>query len=208
MPMRISTVDAQIMRSGSAKFPVKGSNCLPSCAFYWCCGNSGDGEPCQGFFLINGDAKRLLEKQLGENSLQYIKNSYGFIERAIQNNHPEDAEVILRDMSALRERITPQPTRYGTGFLAMVEASRGFSNKPTHEPDPVEREPNTGFRGMLDALRSKIESHPTLTRAIDESRFPPLCNPMSCPLDFARHCRANRPENYGKMCIYKTLKNR
>jgi hypothetical protein len=79
-------------------------------------------------------------------------------------------------------RAAPQPTQHESGFLNMLEASRGISTISTREPAP-------------------------LTRAIDESQFPTLCNPEECPPDYARHCRANRAENYGKPCIYRTPTN-
>jgi len=122
MPMKISSQDAQIMRSGSARFPMKGTTCVPACAFYWCCINGEDGKNCVGFQLINGQVKRHLQEQLGEDALKYIENSYGFIERAIQNNNLEAVEVVIRDLSQLRERAEPEKTDFGE---AMV---RGFSN--------------------------------------------------------------------------------
>jgi hypothetical protein len=85
--------------------------------------------------LINGDTKKHLQEQLGEDALKYIENAYGFITRAIQNNHPEDAEVILRDISGLRERAIPEPTQRASGFAHMLECAHGA----TQEPDPVER---------------------------------------------------------------------
>jgi len=240
--MRISSQDAQIMKSGSARFPMKGTNCVPSCAFYFCCANGKDGENCTGFQLLNGESKKLLERNLGEDSVKYIENSYGFIERAIQNKNFDGVEVVTRDLSRLREKAIPEPTQRPEGFLymlkcargvqntspqksqpiersqlnqhqegilAMIEASRGLLSTSSRqpEPDPVECGHENGFAGMIDALRSKTQSNPNLTRAIDETQFPNFCDPMKCPPNFSRHCSANRPENYGRPCIYQTSTN-
>jgi len=122
MPMKISAQDAQIMRDGSARFPTKGTTCAPACCFYWCCQNGEDGKDCVGFQLINGDTKRHLQEQLGEDALKYIENAYGFIQRAIQNENVEGVDVVVRDLSQLRERAEPEKTDF-------VEAmARGFTN--------------------------------------------------------------------------------
>jgi hypothetical protein len=203
--MKISLQDAQIMRSGSARFPTKGTTCVPACCFYWCCQNGEDGKNCVGFQLINGQVKRHLQEQLGEDALKYVQNAYGFIQRAIQNENLEGVEVITRDVSQLRERTIPESTERASGFAHMLECAHGVQNDPTPEPEPQEQVRETGLLGMMSALGSKTESHPTLTRAIDESQFPDFCDPMKCPSNYARHCSANQPSNYGKRCVYKTL---
>jgi hypothetical protein len=124
MPMKISAQDAEIMRSGSARFPMKGTTCVPACAFYWCCQNGEDGKNCVGFQLINGQVKRHLQEQLGEDALKYIENAYGFIQLALKNENLEGVEVITRDVSQLRERTIPEPEE--TDFAAAM--MRGFGN--------------------------------------------------------------------------------
>jgi len=91
------------------------------------------------------------------------------------------------------------------GFANMVQCAFGNQNTPTREPEPETRS-TEGLRGMLEAIsRTEQTDNVTLIRAIDETQFPDFCNPMKCPPDYARHCSANRPENYGKRCVYKTL---
>ena len=114
--------DADIILRKSAKFPTKGSQCNSACAFYFCCANGKDFEECTGFQMINGQSKKLLERTLGENSLEYIQNAYGFIERAIQNNDLEAVEVVVRDLSQLRERAEPETTDFAEAMR------RGFSS--------------------------------------------------------------------------------
>jgi len=126
--------DADIILRKSAKFPTKGSQCNSACAFYFCCANGKDFEECTGFQMINGQSKKLLERTLGENSLEYIQNAYGFIERAIQNNDLEAVEVVVRDLSQLRERAEPETTDFAEAMR------RGFSSiqgnvSPTAAPN-------------------------------------------------------------------------
>jgi len=76
------------------------------------------------------------------------------------------------------------------------------------ECDESESSHQEGFANMVECAFGQPEnreSEPTLTRAIDETQFPDFCDPMKCPSNYARHCSANRPENYGKRCVYKTF---
>lgn len=148
------------------------------------------------------------------------------------NNEPTTKEharflVVQRfyDDGKLKEEIIedlePQQQRSTTGFMAMVEASHPSTpSTETAEPEE-ETHPNSEFTRMLEESSKGSARHEQthtaipntaimtgLLRQVDENQFPDLCNPMACPPNFARHCRANRPENYGKSCIYKTLKNR
>lgn len=79
-------------------------------------------------------------------------------------------------------RGTPQIQQRQEGFIGMLECARGISTTSPRESTP-------------------------LTRAIDETEFPNVCDGQSCPPNYQRHCSANRYENYGKRCIYKTLTN-
>jgi hypothetical protein len=111
-----------------------------------------------------------------------------------------------------------EPEQRATGIRAMVNAAFRVQPTETEETEPETRLPSA-FRSMLEAARGKgstksEQPHTTTTRMtgifrqIDESQFPALCDPDQCPPDFSRHCRANRPENFGKPCIYITPKNR
>ena len=150
--------DADIILRKTAKFPTKGSQCNSACAFYFCCANGKDFEECTGFQMLNGESKKLLEKALGTDSVEYINNSYGFIERAIQNNDLEAVEVVVRDLSQLRERAEPEKTDF-------VEAmARGFTN----------------IQGATASM-----SAPNLEEDRRESSYPELCDDtckhVTCP---------------------------
>jgi hypothetical protein len=216
----ISQKDANLILRKEGRFPTKGSQCNASCVFYFCCANSKDFGTCEkGFQMMNGESKRLLERNLGVDSVKYIENSYGFIERAIQNNNFEGVEVVTRDLSQLRDRTIPQPTQRPSGISYMVQCALGVSTTPRQEHAEPEQEATSEFTRMLEASSkgsTKREQPYTVTRRmtgllneIDESLFPDFCNPTACPPDFARHCGANRQSHYGLPCIYKTpRKNR
>jgi hypothetical protein len=100
-----------------------------------------------------------------------------------------------------------ESTQRPSGISYMVQCALGGSSKPNSE-HPQEERASSGFQAMLTA--SSRTEHPrnvTLTRAIDESQFPTLCNPMLCPPNYARHCSANTPEHFGEPCIYHTPTN-
>jgi len=197
--MKLSS--ANILRSGKREIRAIGDVCDLACFVGFSCSNSVPDGVCKGFSLMNHQTRTHLNKMLNADDNKYIENCVNTIQRGC------DEETRESLVSEVLRYLPPKEPERKEGFIGMVEASRRFSNTPTEETEPIERAHDTGFLGMLDALTSKTESHPTLTRAIDESQFPPLCNPMSCPPDYARHCSANRPENYGRPCIYKTLTN-
>jgi hypothetical protein len=72
--------------------------------------------------MLNGETKKLLEKNLGTDAVEYIKNSYDFIKRAIANGNLEGIDVVVRDLSQLRERAEPEKTDFAEAMR------RGFSN--------------------------------------------------------------------------------
>jgi len=210
MSKTIGKEDAHLILTNSAKFPTKGAQCNGSCVFYFACQNSKDFSECTGFLMLNGESERLLKRGLTEHDLEYIENAHSVIQRSLENGHPEDARVILRDISQLGERVTPQPTERKSGIAHMIECALGIPNTPTQEPErqTPETRSTEGLGGMLDAISRTQQTHSvTLTRAIDESLFPTLCDGQSCPKEYQKHCSANRIENIGKKCIYKTLTN-
>lgn len=141
---------ARIMREGSARFPTKGAQCNGSCTFYFACQNSRDFEECRGFQMLNGESEKLLKRGLTQHDLEYIETAHTFIQRCIDNGQQEQASIILRDISQLREKAAPQPTQHGEGFLNMLEAAHPSNPTATAEPEPETRA-TIGFRSMLDA---------------------------------------------------------
>ena len=214
--------DANLILRQSAKFPQKGDQCNASCAFYFCCANSKDFGTCeQGFQLINGDSRKLLERNLGADSVKYIENSYGFIQRAIQNENLEGVELVTRDLSRLHEKAFPEPTQRPSGISYMAQCAFGNQNTQPENTQP-ETHSDSEFTRMLEASgkgsTNREESHTAISkttirmtgmlRMVDETQFPQFCDPEKCPKDFARHCSANRPEHHGKVCIYIVPRNR
>jgi phage head maturation protease len=148
-----------------------------------------------------------------ENEFNMVKSgkwgfSYGFQPdahggiqtRRLANGHtcPAFVKGIIYEVS-----VVDTPSHADAAAYAV---SRIIHDVTTEEPQHRE-----GLIGMIEAaFKSQSIERPTsesLTRAIDEFQFPNLCDPELCPPDYARHCRANRPENYGKPCIYRTPTN-
>jgi len=172
--------DADIILRQTAKFPRKGEQCNASCVFYAFCANGKDFEPCErGFQLINGKTHEHLEKVLGTDAVEYIKNSYDFMERAIENNNLEAVAVVTRDLSQLRERAFPEPEK--TDFAAAMH--RGFTN----------------IQGAVSPMAA-----PSLEEDAREATYPELCSD-GCKFIT---CAYRKEENYNKPCLqrFKPLK--
>jgi len=124
----------------------------------------------------------------------------GIQSRKLPNGHtcPAFVKGIIYEVSVVDTPSHPDAAAYAV--------SRMIQNVTTEEPHHQE-----GLIGMMEAaLGSRSTEQPrseSLTRAIDESQFPIRCDPTQCPPDYARHCKANRPENYGSPCIYRTPTN-
>jgi len=205
---KIPQSHAQIILRDSARFPTEGSQCDASCAFYWCCANSKDFGECKGFLLLNHGNLDHIKRTYDKNIDEFIENSYQVIQRSLNDGVEINADVLLRNIDSIGKQFSKKQQSLPTsGFLAMVEASRGIERSTEEEK---QEEPTSEFQKMFIASRESREQRhtATLTRGIDESQFPDMCDPTKCPPDYARHCRANRQENWGKACIYKTVKNR
>jgi hypothetical protein len=138
--------------------------------FYFACQNSKDFSECTGFLMLNGESERLLKRGLTEHDLEYIENAHSVIQRSIDNGQHEQANVILRDIGQLRERVAPQPTNRASGFTHMVECARGVSTVPTQEPEPTpETRGTSGFSAMLSASsKDKKTPEDAIQKALDE----------------------------------------
>lgn len=163
--------------------------------------------------LANGLEKALrncsnLQANLSSDNRAYLEN---IARIAKSDTWPADEQtLLLRDAQNVVKMVKqkPEPQRATpTGFKQMLEHAR--PSNPTSPTRPESETRSTvGFHGMLSAISGRKRAHgETLRRAIDESQFPRVCNPMLCPPDFARHCRANRQEHHGQPCIYVTLTN-
>ena len=209
MPNKIPSNHAQIILRDSARFPTEGSQCDASCAFYWCCENSQDFGECKGFVLLNHGNLEHIKRTLDEHIDEYIQNSYQAIQRCLDNGTEDMGDIILRDIDSIGKQFSNK--RQPSGFIAMLESAH-----PTTPSEPEPQEPSqSDFQRMLSesgkntVVERQVQTIPSiLFPTIDESQFPDLCDPTKCPKDFARHCRANTENHWGKPCIYKTPKNR
>jgi len=192
---------ANILLEGKREIRAINDPCDPSCFMWFACANSKPNDVCKGFVLLNGDRRKLINNNLTENDVIYVENCM----RIIQNGNSEEPKERL--VQEVLRYIPPQPTQHQEGFLGMLEASTGMIERNTEEE---KQEPSaSGFQKIFIASRKNTEQpHTPILRGIDESQFPDLCDPTKCPPNYARHCSANRQENWGKPCIYKTPKNR
>ena len=164
--------DADIILRKTAKFPRKGDQCNASCVFYTFCANGKDFEPCErGFQLIDGKTHEHLEKVLGTDAVEYIKNSYDFMERAIANGNLEGVDVVTREIQGYREKAFPELEK-----LDFAEAMRrGFSS----------------IQGAIAPMAA-----PNLEADAREATYPEICSDgckfVTCPY--------RRQENYNLPC--------
>jgi len=164
--------DADIILRQTARFPRKGDQCNASCVFYAFCANGKDFEPCErGFQLINGKTHEHLEKVLGTDTVEYIKNSYDFLQLAIENGNLEGVDVVTREIQGYREKAFPELEKLD--FAAAMH--RGFTNTQGHV-SPM--------------------AAPNLEEDRREAQYPEICtdgcNHITCPY--------RRQENYGLPC--------
>jgi hypothetical protein len=191
-----------IQREGHIIPQINLTLCSPACVFYADCKNYSQNEPCSGFRLLeNGNAVHRILQNLSENDKIYIERC---MEKIPQTTDSEEKETLIGEV----RRYLHEP-EHREGFRAMLESVHPTSEK--QEPEPSQSE----FQRMLSEssknsnVERQIQTIPSiLFPTVNESQFPDLCDPDKCPPNYARHCRANREEHWGKPCIYKTPKNR
>jgi hypothetical protein len=170
MSRAIPAQDATIIYRGEAKFPTVGSQCNASCAFYAFCANSEDFGTCKGFILMNGQNLAQLKRNLDEDSIEYVKNSFPVIQRMLNNGHHDFAETVTRDVQRLGEIARPKTqTERKYGFMGMLEAAFGNQTEEKVEPKVVIRGFGRGFIGQLEEALTgtpKEEIKPTIVRRI------------------------------------------
>ena len=136
-----------------------------------------------------------------EESLKHFGRELGLLDQ------PEIKRALATIPRKRCYRCNCEEPRHREGFIAMLESSHPTTSEKQEEP----QEPShSEFQRMLSA--SGKNNQPTIERQIIPiefaSQFPDVCDPDKCPPNYARHCRANRQENWGKECIYVTIKNR
>jgi hypothetical protein len=195
-PNRIPKTDAEIVKRGEARFPIKGSTCDAACAFYAFCANSVDFGNCRGFVLTNGQNLAIIKRNLDENTVEYVKNSFQTIQRSLDSGDTAFAHVIVRDISRLGEIANPPKPQKEPINVSVFETYQLPVNaniqKPAVEPKPDEPErilfEDVAVRN-IDVVASHISKD-----------YPEICTPQ-CPYST---CPYKRQENYGKPCQQKT----
>jgi hypothetical protein len=178
---------ANILRAGKRAVKAINDTCDASCFVWFSCSNSVPSGVCKGFALMNHQTRAHLNRILNEDDNKYIENCVNTVQRGCDAG--TEREIVREVLRYL------EPTQRPEGISYMLRCARGVQNAPTQESESVEQPHETGL------------SYPTLTRAIDPSQFPDVCDGTSCPKEYQRHCSANRPENYGRKCIYHVLTN-
>jgi hypothetical protein len=170
---------ANVLRDGKREIRAIGDVCDASCFTWYACAHSKPNGVCEGFVLMNGETRKHLNRILNEDDAIYVQNCA----RMAQSECPEETREVM--VQEVLRYIPPKEPEHQEGFANMVECAFGNQN----------------------GQPKNTESEPTLTRAIDESQFPALCNPMLCPPNYSRHCEANTPAHFGQPCIYRTPTN-
>jgi len=206
---------ANILKEGKREIRAIGDTCDASCFTWYACAHSKPNGTCEGFVLMNGETRKHLNRILNGDDAIYVQECM----KTIQCECDAETEETL--VSEVLRYLPPQESERKEGFIGMVECALGVSNTPSPEgTEPEEKTQSTSeFQRMLGEARGRNKQPYTaipkttmrmtgMLRQIDESQFPEFCDPEKCPPDFARHCRANRPENFGQPCIYLTPRNR
>jgi hypothetical protein len=185
----IAQRSANILSEGKREIRAIGDRCDPSCFVWFACANSKPNDVCKGFVLLDGETRKLINRNLNADDVIYVENCM----RMIQNGNSEEELV----QEVLRY-IPPPPTQHREGFLAMVEASRGTVERKEEKHG---EEPNSEFQRMLSASgkNSELVERQIFPSYHFEAQLPETCND-SC---FAkRHC-SSYPANVGNLCVKK-----
>jgi len=166
---------ANLLKAGKRELRSLGDDCDDACFPAYCCGNFELHGICRGFKLLNGENRKKLNAMLTDDDVLYIESCM----RMIQNGHNEDVLV----PEVLRYLKRPEDRPRESGFLGMIEASRGVPTTPTPKQTEPEMRGGWGFRAMLTgASRGNATGYSIETRdpkpipcgfaAMLESMFP------------------------------------
>lgn len=152
-----------------------------------------------------------------ENEWKMVKSgkwgfSYGFMpdqDGGVQTRKLANGHTVPAFVKGIMYEVSVVDTPSHSDAVAYV-VSRMIDG---HEGRNEELEPQrkAGLIGMIEcAFRGSERTQPeprTLIQRFNENDFPKICDGKSCSVEYQRHCEANRPENYGKSCIYRTPTN-
>ena len=156
------------MQEDKRFMPKKGYICSIACEFAFACINHKEGEICQGFQMLNGESARIIRHNLGEDNLKYMKNSYNFIQRSMDNGDIEAAQTIHKDIARFRDQSLEKPTpmKHDTSqFQTFLKISdQSSTQSPSNNSRKVTQDFGSGFRAMLNAATSKKHESDTLEK--------------------------------------------
>lgn len=181
---------AEILSKGKAEIRAIGESCDPSCFMWFCCANSVPDGICKGFSILDGESKKLLQRNMREDDLLYLEDCVG----AVQNGCSPEAKrsltkEVYRCLKPVSDVLRKEPIER-RGFRGMLDmVSPSTSEQSTSKV--VIRGFGRGFSGMLDELsRGKKRSIAGLV---------PQAGIDKCSFDCNYHQYCANFEN-GKLC--------
>jgi len=154
---------ANLLREGRRELRSLGDDCDDACLPAYCCANFELHGSCRGFKLLNGENRKKLNAMLTDDDVLYVESCM----RMIQNGHNEDVLV----PEVLRYLKRPEGHPRESGFLGMIEASRGVPTTPTPKQTEPELRSSSGFIRMLEESSKNASSERTQKEATDEVKY-------------------------------------
>jgi hypothetical protein len=182
---------ANILLEGKREIRSIGDPCDPACHLWTFCSNSLPNGTCEGFIILNGDSRRLINQNLKQDDLIYVQNCA----KIAQSECDEETRSVMVN-EILRYIPQRQSLRLTSGFRSMLDAA--FPDKSTTpQPTPhFERRGKAGFMSMLEGSRER--------QMLGEITFPQICS-EKC--QFFRNCPYGQ-HNLGQICVNRVDKNR
>ena len=87
--MKLSS--AELLSKGKHEIRAINDSCDPSCFTWFACANSVPSGTCRGFVLLDGESRKLINKNLSEDDEVYISNCM----RMVQNGCCEETKDVL-----------------------------------------------------------------------------------------------------------------
>jgi hypothetical protein len=181
----ISQRSANILSEGKREIRAINDVCDPSCFVWFACANSKPNDVCKGFILLDGESRKLINRNLTEDDAIYVGNCVRTIQRGCE---PETKETlvpeILRFLSpeypAICSKECPyvQCSSWGTPEM---EGKPCRNRVPTNEelkhpqPETIQRNAeaileniprNSKLGSIMDRLE-KIEEQVTILEKMD-----------------------------------------
>jgi len=85
----------KILQEGKREIRAINDPCDASCFMWFACGNSKPNGICKGFILLNGETRKIINKNLNENDALYVEDCV----RMVQNKRtPEEQEYFVQEV--------------------------------------------------------------------------------------------------------------